>query len=84
MTRQQIERKYGKTKLDHALSYFCLAFEKILEFMAILFLPLVVVQQIVIYGEHRPEIVLPALSVVMTALIGVGVVLIKRKKQEKK
>lgn len=80
MTKQEMERKYGKTKLDHGLTYFCLAFEKILEFLSILLLPLAVVQQIVIYGENHPEVILPALSIVMTVLIAVGVVLIKRKK----
>lgn len=72
--------KYGKTKLDHGLSYFCLAFEKILEFMSILLVPLVTVQQIVLYGDRHPEAVLPALAIVMTVLIAAGVVLIKRKK----
>ena len=33
MTKQEMESKYGKTKLDHGLTYFCLAFEKILEFL---------------------------------------------------
>lgn len=80
MTKREIERKYGKSKLDHGLSYFCLAFEKILEFLSILFLPLVTVQQIVLYGDHHPAVVLPALSIVMTVLIAVGVVLIKCKK----
>lgn len=80
MTNKEIERKYGKTKLDHGLSYFCMAFEKILEFLAILFLPLAVVQQIILYGDHHPAVVLPALAIVMTVLIATGVVLIKRKK----
>lgn len=80
MTNKEIERKYGKTKLDHGLSYFCMAFEKILEFLAILFLPLAVVQQIILYGDYHPAVVLPALAIVMTVLIATGVVLIKRKK----
>ena len=75
--------KYGKTKLDHGLSYFCLAFEKILEFMSILLVPLLVVQQIVRYGERRPEIVIPALVVLMIVLICVGVYEIKRFKENK-
>ena len=75
--------KYGKTKLDHGLSYFCLAFEKILEFMSILLVPLLVVQQIVRYGERRPEIVIPALVGLMIVLIGTGWYEVKKFKEDK-
>lgn len=75
--------KYGRTKLDHGLSYFCLAFEKILELMLILLVPLLVVQQIVLYGDHHPEIVIPALVVLMIVLICVGVHEIQKLKEGK-
>ncbi|WP_288557788.1 hypothetical protein [uncultured Lactobacillus sp.] len=77
MTNEKIERKYGKTKLDHCLSYFALAFEKILEFAAILFVPLTVVEQVVIYGEHHPDVVLPALIILMIVAIASGVLVIR-------
>lgn len=81
MTKQEIERKYGKTKLDHALSYFCMAFEKILEFLSIIFVPLLVVQQTVLYGENHPDVVLPALSVVTVLVIVIGALVIKHNKK---
>ena len=75
--------KYGKTKLDHALSYFCMAFEKILKFMSIIFVPLLIIQQVVLYGENNPMIVVPALSILMALVIVIGVVaIIRHKKQE--
>lgn len=66
------ERNYGKSKLDHALSYFAYAFEKILEFLAIIFVPGVVIEQTVLYGERHPEQVLPILMVLMIVVIIVG------------
>lgn len=73
--------KYGKTKLDHALSYFCMAFEKILKFMSIIFVPLLIIQQVVLYGENNPMIVVPALSILMALVIVIGVVAIIRHKK---
>ena len=81
MTKKDIERKYGKTKLDHALSYFCMAFEKILEFLSIIFVPLLVVQQTVLYGENHPDVVLPALSIVTALVIVIGALVIKHNKK---
>ena len=81
MTNKEIERKYGKTKLDHGLSYFCMAFEKILEFLSIIFVPLLVVQQIVLYGENHPDVVLPALSIVTVLVIVIGALVIKHNKR---
>ncbi|MCT7872937.1 MAG: hypothetical protein N4Q05_06500 [Lactobacillus crispatus] len=81
MTKREIERKYGKTKLDHALSYFCMAFEKILEFLSIIFVPLLVVQQTVLYGENHPDVVLPALSIVTALVIVIGALVIKHNKK---
>lgn len=74
--------KYGKTKLDHFLSYFAMAFEKIFEFMSILLIPLLVIQQTVIYGEHHPEQVLPVLMGLMIVIVVVGTYVLTRKKQE--
>ena len=81
MTKKEIERKYGKTKLDHALSYFCMAFEKILEFLSIIFVPLLVVQQTVLYGENHPDVVSPALSIVTALVIVIGALVIKHNKK---
>lgn len=72
--------KYGRTKLDHALSYFCMAFEKILEFMSIIFVPLLIVQQTALYSENNPEVMIPVLSVAMILVVAVGVIWIRRKK----
>ena len=71
--------KYGKTKLDHFLSYFAMAFEKILEFMSILLIPGVIVQQVVIYGEHHPEQVLPVLMGLMIVVVVVGAYVLTKK-----
>lgn len=71
--------KYGKTKLDHFLSYFAMAFEKILEFMSILLIPGVIVQQTVIYGEHHPEQVLPVLMGLMIVVVVVGAYVLTKK-----
>lgn len=72
--------KYGKTKLDHFLSYFAMAFEKILEFMAIIFVHGLIIQQTVIYGEHHPEQVLPVLMALMIAVIVIGAYVLTNKK----
>lgn len=71
--------KYGKTKLDHYLSYFTMAFEKILEFLAILFVPGVIVQQTVIYGASHPGQVLPVLFALMILLVIVGAHVLTKK-----
>ena len=71
--------KYGKTKLDHYLSYFAMAFEKILEFLAILFVPGVIVQQTVIYGANHPGQVLPVLFALMILLVIVGAYVLTKK-----
>lgn len=68
MTNKEIERKYGKSKLDHGLSYFCMAFEKILKFCAILFLPFAVVEQLCIYGMSHPDKIISLLLVLMIFL----------------
>ncbi|MBG0736025.1 hypothetical protein HLH08_02935, partial [Lactobacillus crispatus] len=50
MSKEEYEREFGKTKLDHVLSHMTKAFGKFLEFLAILFLPLTVAEQVCIYG----------------------------------
>lgn len=72
--------KYGKTKLDHFLSYFAMAFEKILEFLSILFVPGLIIQQTVIYGTRHPEQVMPVLMALMIGLIIAGAYVLTRKK----
>ena len=72
--------KYGKTKLDHFLSYFAMAFEKILEFLSILFLPLLIVQQTVIYGGNHPARVLSVLGALMIVIVLVGAHVLTKKK----
>lgn len=78
------ERNYGKSKLDHALSYFAYAFEKILEFLAIIFVPGIVIEQTVLYGERHPEQVLPILMGLMIVVIIVGAYTLTKSKQWRK
>lgn len=70
--------KYGKTKLDHALSYFCMAFEKILELCAILFVPFTVVEQLCIYGTSHPDKIISLLLVLMIFLTPQAVRMVKK------
>ena len=72
--------KYGKTKLDHGLSYFAIAFEKILEFLSILFVPVLTVQQIVAYGVNHPARVITVLAALMIVLVVLGAHMITKKK----
>lgn len=65
--------KYGKTKLDHALSYFCMAFEKILEFCAVAFVPGLIIEQLCIYGTTHPDQVISLLVVLMLILSALAV-----------
>ncbi|MCT7870572.1 MAG: hypothetical protein N4Q18_06040 [Lactobacillus crispatus] len=58
-----------------------MAFEKILEFLSIIFVPLLVVQQTVLYGENHPDVVLPALSIVTALVIVIGALVIKHNKK---
>lgn len=68
MSKEEYEREYGRTKLDHVLSHICKAFEKILEFCAILFLPFAVVEQLCIYGMSHPDKIISLLLVLMIFL----------------
>jgi hypothetical protein len=74
------KHNYGKSKLDHALIYFAYAFEKILEFMAIIFVPGLVIEQTVLYGERHPEQVLPTLMGLMIVVVIVGAYMLTKSK----
>lgn len=76
--------KYGKTKLDHALSYFCMAFEKILEFCAVAFVPALIIEQLCIYGTTHADQVISLLVVLMLILSAFAVREIKKSRREKK
>lgn len=67
----------GTTKLDHVLSYIVIATMKFLEFTSILFLPLLIVQQTVLYGVSHPDQVVSLLIVLMLILSAYAVKLIK-------
>lgn len=67
----------GTTKLDHVLSYIVIATMKFLEFTSILFLPLLIVQQTVLYGVSHPDQVVSLLIVLMLILSAFAVKLIK-------
>ena len=67
----------GTTKLDHVLSYIVIATMKFLEFTSILFLPLLIVHQTVLYGVSHPDQVVSLLIVLMLILSAYAVKLIK-------
>ena len=67
----------GATKLDHVLSYIVIAMMKFLEFTSILFLPLLIVQQTVLYGVSHPDQVVSLLIVLMLIISAYGAKLIK-------
>lgn len=71
------EEDLGKTKLDHVLSYIAIGAMKFLEFTSILFLPLLAVQQTVLYGVNHPDQVLTLLIVLMLIISAYAVKLIK-------
>ncbi|WP_131501308.1 hypothetical protein [Lactobacillus crispatus] len=58
----------GNTKLDHVLSYICKGFEKLLELCAITFVPLVIAEQLSIYGVTHADQVISLLVVLMLIL----------------
>lgn len=78
MSKEEYEREYGRTKLDHVLSHICKAFEKILEFCAILFLPFAVVEQLCIYGMSHPDKIISLLLVLMIFLTPLAVHMVKK------
>ncbi|WFD52876.1 holin [Lactobacillus phage CR191] len=67
----------GKTKLDHVLSYIAIGAMKFLEFTSILFLPLLVVQQLVIYGTIYPDQILSLLFVLLIISTAYGYKLVR-------
>ena len=74
--------KYGKTRLDHALSYFCMAFEKILEFCAVAFVPALIIEQLCIYGTTHADQVISLLFVLMLIISAYGVKLFRDWRKE--
>lgn len=58
----------GNTKLDHVLSYICKGFEMVLEFCAIAIVPLLIVEQLSIYGVTHADQVISLLVVLMLIL----------------
>lgn len=73
----------GNTKLDHVLSYIAIGAMKFLEFTSILFLPLLVVQQLVIYGADHPDQIISLLLVLMIIASAYLVHLLKIRKDKK-
>ena len=73
----------GKTKLDHILSYIVIVSMKFLEFTSILFLPLLIVQQTVLYGVNHPDQVVSLLIVLMLILSAFAVREIRKLRRRK-
>lgn len=82
MSKEEYEREYGRTKLDHVLSHICKAFEKILEFCAIAFVPLLIVEQLSIYGVTHADQVISLLFVLMLIISAYGVKLFRDWRKE--
>lgn len=72
----------GSTKLDHVLSYIVIATMKFLKFTSILFLPLLIVQQTVLYGVSHPDQVVSLLIVLMLILSAFAVREIRKMKEK--
>ena len=73
----------GNTKLDHVLSYIAIGAMKFMEFTSILFLPLLVVQQLVIYGSDHPDQIISLLLVLMIIASAYLAHLLKIRKDKK-
>ena len=78
MSKEKYEREYGRTKLDHVLSHMTKAFEKLLEFLAILFLPFATVEQVCIYGTTHSDQIISLLLVLMIFLTALAVRAVKK------
>lgn len=78
MSKEEYEREYGRTKLDHVLSFMTKAFGKFLEFLAILFLPFAIVEQICIYGTTHSDQIISLLLVLMIFLTALAVRAVKK------
>lgn len=78
MSKEEYEREYGRTKLDHVLSHMTKAFGKLLEFLAILFLPFAIVEQVCIYGATHSDQIISLLLVLMIFLTALSVRAVKK------
>lgn len=74
----------GNSKLDHILSYICKGFEKVLEFCAIAFVPLLIVEQLSIYGVTHADQVISLLVVLMLILSAFAAKEIRKMRKERK
>lgn len=74
----------GNTKLDHVLSYICKGFEMVLEFCAIAFVPLLIVEQLSIYGVTHADQVISLLVVLMLILSAFAAKEIRKMRKERK
>lgn len=74
----------GNSKLDHVLSYICKGFEKVLEFCAIAFVPLLIVEQLSIYGVTHADQVISLLVVLMLILSVFAAKEIRKMRKERK
>ena len=84
MSKEEYEREYGRTKLDHVLSHICKAFEMVLEFCAIAFVPLLIVEQLSIYGVTHADQVISLLVVLMLILSAFAAKEIRKMRKERK
>ena len=73
----------GNTKLDHVLSYICKGFEKVLEFCAIAFVPLLIVEQLSIYGVTHADQVISLLVVLMLILSAFAIKEVRKLRHKK-
>ena len=74
----------GNSKIDHVLSYICKGFEKVLEFCAIAFVPLLIVEQLSIYGVTHADQVISLLVVLMLILSSFAAKEIRKMRKERK
>lgn len=72
----------GNTRLDHVLSHICEAFEKILKFCAVAFVPGLIIEQLCIYGTTHPDQVISLLVVLMLILSAFAVREIRKMKEK--
>lgn len=72
----------GNTKIDHVLSYICKGFEMVLEFCAIAFVPLLIVEQLSIYGVTHADQVISLLLVLILIISAYGAKLFKDWRKE--
>ena len=73
----------GNTKLDHVLSYICKGFEMVLGLCAVAFVPLLVVEQLSIYGVTHADQVISLLVVLMLILSAFAVREIRKLRRRK-